>query len=285
VRKHTTFATGAAPDAMGQNSASVCRGNFMNVHQVVARNHVADSENRIHSDDIARKYGFHGALVAGVAVYGYLTYPVVHRFGERWLEHSVSNVRFLKPAYDGDKLTISLEQTADGSLSSCHNATGELLAELRTSLPETLPVAMDTACFEAPCKSRERPEMTWDAVQVMQSFQPWHWQITEDMNQTFASQVADDQSIYHEAAHPHWLLAIANLALTREYVMHAWIHVGSEIRFRRLLRVNETVEVRAVPLEKWERKGHQFVRLYVAYFRDQELTTEIFHTAIFRVAQ
>ena len=40
-----------------------------------------------------------------------------------------------------------------------------------------------------------------------------------------------------------------------------------------------------MPLEKWERKGHQFVRLYVAYHRDEILTTEIFHTAIFRVAQ
>jgi acyl dehydratase len=85
-------------------------------------------------------------------------------------------------------------------------------------------------------------------------------------------------------AHPHWLLAVANQALVREYVMPAWIHVGSEIRMHRLLKVNETVEVRAVPLEKWERKGHQFIRLYLSYTRDDELTTEIFHTAIFRVA-
>ena len=67
--------------------------------------------------------------------------------------------------------------------------------------------------------------------------------------------------------------------------MPAWIHVGSEIRFRELVRVSDTLAVNAVPLEKWERKGHQFIRLYVALKRLDVLTTEIFHTAIFRVAE
>jgi acyl dehydratase len=257
----------------------------MSEHRVVARNYVADSENRIHSDDIARRYGFHGALVAGVAVYGHLTYPLVREFGTRWLGHSVSTVRFLKPAYDGETLAISLaREDGAGHLATCRNADGVLLAELRSSMPDVLPEAMDPGVFAAPSKSRERPEMTWDTVAPLQPFEPWHWQITEDRNQTFASQVADDLPVYHEAAHPHWLLAVANQALVREYVMPAWIHVGSEIRMHRLLKVNETVEVRAVPLEKWERKGHQFIRLYLSYARDDELTTEIFHTAIFRVA-
>ena len=256
----------------------------MSEHRVIARNYVADSENRIHSDEIARKYGFHGALVAGVAVYGHPTYPLVRQFGERWLGGSVSDVRFLKPAYDGDTLTVSLGEDDAGYLSTCRNADNVLLAELRSTLPATLPSPMDVTCFASPPKSPERVEMTWETVRPLQPFNPWHWQITEDLNRTFAQQVADDLPVYHEAAHPHLLLAMANRALVREYVMPAWIHVGSEIRLRRLLKVNETVEVRAVPLEKWERKGHQFVRLYVTYTRDAELATEIFHTAIFRVA-
>ncbi|MBX3706287.1 MAG: hypothetical protein KF911_06575 [Pseudomonadales bacterium] len=257
----------------------------MSAHLVVARNYVAESENRIHSDEIAQRYGFQGALVAGVAVYGHLTWPLVHRFGTDWLARSVAKVRFLKPAYDGETLSIGIEDTADGQRTTCRNAAGALLAELDSTWPAALPAPMDPACLAGPPKPAGRPEMTWDSIETARPFTPWHWQITEDLNRTFAEQVADDQPVYHEAAHPHWLLAIANRALTREYVMPAWIHVGSEIRHRRLLRVNETVEVRAVPLEKWAHKGHQFVRVYVAYFRDDELTTEIFHTAIFRVAQ
>jgi len=256
----------------------------MSEHRVIARNYVEASENRIHSDEIARKYGFHGALVAGVAVYGHLTYPLAEQFGERWLGHSVSGVRFMKPAYDGETLTIAMAPADSGYRSTCSNAAGDLLAALQSSMPDVLPPPMDQSCFAAPCKPAERVEMTWDTVIPLQPFTPWHWQITEDMNQVFASQVADDLPVYRLAAHPHWMLAIANRALTREYMMPAWIHVGSEIRLHRLLKVNETVEVRAVPLEKWERKGHQFIKLYVAYYRDDELTTEIFHTAIFRVA-
>ena len=45
----------------------------MNEYQVIARNFSESSENRIHSDEIARKFGFRGALVPGVAVYGHLT--------------------------------------------------------------------------------------------------------------------------------------------------------------------------------------------------------------------
>jgi hypothetical protein len=49
--------------------------------------------------------------------------------------------------------------------------------------------------------------------------------------------------------------------------------------------VGDTLAVNAVPVEKWERKGHQFIRLYITYKRLDVLTTEMFHTAIFRVAE
>lgn len=255
----------------------------MGSYQVIARNYSEASENRIHSDDVARRYGFKGGLVPGVAVYGYLTHPIVERLGEAWLDRSTSEVRFHKPAYEGERLTIALEETGHGLRALCSNAEGTLLAELTTE-PGRVPDPETQSVFRAPEKSRERVEMVWDAVVERQPFAPWHWQITEDDNRTYAERVDDHQAVYRTAAHPHWLLGVANVALTREYVMPAWIHVGSQIRFRELLKVGDTVEVRAVPLEKWERKGHQFVTLYVAYQRGEDITTEIHHTAIFRVA-
>jgi len=256
----------------------------MGIRQVIARNYSEASENRIHSDDVARRYGFRGALVPGVAVYGYLTYPLVERLGESWLARSTSSVRFLKPAYEGDRLCIAATDHDGACEARCTNQDGTLLAELESE-PGTVPEAESQALFDAAAKPPERIEMTWETVVEGQPFIPWHWQITEDANRTFALRVDDDLPIYRTAAHPHWLLGIANRALTREYVMPAWIHVGSDIRFRTLLKVGDTVEVRAVPLEKWERKGHQFVKLYLAYLRDGEIATEIFHTAIFRVAE
>ena len=261
----------------------------MSIYQVVARNFSSANENKIHNDEIAKKYGFRGALVPGVAVYGHLTHPLVSGFGEQWLSHSVSSVRFLKPAYHDDRLTITPSEkeseSDDDYALQCTNTEGELLAEMHSSMPGHLPDPEDSAVFDAPCKNPERVDMTWDNTVEGQPYRPWHVQITSDTNRTYAEQIADEQELYRHLAHPHWLLGIANRALTREYVMPAWIHVASEIRMRELVRVGDTLEIRAVPLAKWERKGHQFVRLYLAYSRDEVLTTEIFHTAIFRVAE
>ena len=257
----------------------------MGAYEVVVKNYAEESENKIHSDQIAKRYGFEGALVPGAAVFGHLTRPLVERFGERWLTHSLSNVRFIKPAYDGDTLSVTLDGDEGGYHVKGINAAGTLLAEMHGSIPDELPAAEDQAVFEAPAKSPARPTMTWDTVVEGQPFAIWHFQVTDSRNRIYAEQVADDFDLYRFVAHPHWLLSTANRALTRDYVMPAWIHVGSEIRFRALVRVGDTLAVRAVPLEKWERKGHQFVRLYLTYYRDDLLTTEIFHTAIFRVAE
>ena len=47
----------------------------MTTHHVVARNFSTHSENRMHSDEMASRYGFQGALVPGVAIYGHLFKP------------------------------------------------------------------------------------------------------------------------------------------------------------------------------------------------------------------
>lgn len=257
----------------------------MGVYRVVAKNYSAATENRIHSDEVAQRLGFEGALVPGVAVFGHMTHPLVQRFGEAWLRGSESSVRFLKPAYDQRRLTITTDEDNGDHFVRCHDDADVLLAEMRSAIPDSLPPAEDQRFFDQPAKEPGRPEISWDNVQPEQPFSEWHLQITEDGNRTYCEQIDETLSVYRYAAHPHWLLGIANRALTREYVMPAWIHVGSEIRLRELVRVGDTLSIRAVPLEKWERKGHEFIKLYVAYHRDDVLTTEIFHTAIFKVAE
>ena len=54
-------------------------------YRVKARNTSSSSENVIHHDDEARRYGFAAALVPGITIYAYLTHPVVEAFGPAWL--------------------------------------------------------------------------------------------------------------------------------------------------------------------------------------------------------
>ena len=78
----------------------------MTAYQVVARNFSTSSENRMHSDEMASRYGFRGALVPGVAIYGHLVKPFVDRFGASWLGDSCLEVKLIKPSDHGDQLNI-----------------------------------------------------------------------------------------------------------------------------------------------------------------------------------
>ncbi|MCY3795750.1 MAG: hypothetical protein OXG51_15445 [Gammaproteobacteria bacterium] len=256
----------------------------MSSYEVIARNHSTAHENRIHSDEVAQEYGFKGALVPGVAVYGHLTRPLAERFGGDFLGRSIAALRLIKPAYDGDRLCIDLSGDDGQHLAECRNAEGTLLADLRVHMPGELPPSETPLPLSKRAKRRGRVEINWAAVKEGEPYPAWDWEITAAENQRFREQIADDLELYATHVHPHAILSIANQALTREFVMPTWIHTASEVRHRQALQVEDRVAVRAVPLEKWRRKGHEFVRLYIDLHRDGTLTTEIFHTAIFKVA-
>lgn len=259
----------------------------MPVHNAVARNFAEASENKIHSDDIAKRFGFTGALVPGVTVFAHLAWPLTRRFAERWLQGSWVTTRFMKPAYHSETISMTDRATGAESLTvECTNAAGVLLATLECTTEMTQPPVDPHAHLAGPSKPDDRVEIAWDTVHVDEPFATYLWQPDDTLNREYAARVDDERELFRKGVlHPHAILSQANQVLVRRFVMPAWIHTGSEMRFRRLLRVGDEVEVRAVPLEKWERKGHQFIKLYVAYAVSGEIATEIFHTAIFRVAQ
>lgn len=258
----------------------------MPVHSAVARNFAETSENKIHSDEIARRFGFTGALVPGVTVFGHLAWPLTRRFGERWLHGSRVTTRFIKPAYHEETIALTDRETGtEGLAVECTNTAGVVLATLECAI-ETTQLAVDEhAHMAGPREPDARVEITWDTVHVDEPFARYVWKPDDALNREYAARVADETEVFRQGVlHPHAILSQANQVLVRRFVMPAWIHTGSELRFRKLLRVGDEIEVRAVPLEKWERKGHQFIKLYVAYVVLDEIAAEIFHTAIFRVA-
>ena len=52
-------------------------------YRVRAFNTAAASENKIHDDTVARRFGFSGGLVPGVEVYAYMTHMAIERLGTR----------------------------------------------------------------------------------------------------------------------------------------------------------------------------------------------------------
>src|SRR5438477_6086835 len=75
-------------------------------YSLKAVNTSTDSENKIHDDATARRYGFAGGLVPGVTVYAYLTQPLAAAFGAGWLQRGTASVRFVKPVLDGEDVRV-----------------------------------------------------------------------------------------------------------------------------------------------------------------------------------
>src|SRR5205085_9225156 len=83
-------------------------------YRVKAFNTAHDSENKIHDDATARRFGFGGGLVPGVDVYGYMSHLPVMRWGRAWLERGTADCRFYKPVYDGEPAVVTVKETEDG---------------------------------------------------------------------------------------------------------------------------------------------------------------------------
>lgn len=270
----------------------------MSTHQHVATNHSLSSENRIHSDDVAQQYGYRGALIAGVQVFGHMSYPLTETLGDAWMHDAHVSVRLLKPTYHGDRLHMTMTSTDSSNFQiGCHATAGETTDEVFGSHVATLlallasprpanELATRVRPEQAPAQAPERVEITMGRIELDEPFAAQFWHSTPEENRVFAQQVGDDQSVYQDGLmHPHLVLHYANQALMARFIMPAWLHVGSEIHFHRPLQAGETIEIRCVPTEKWERKGHQFIKLYIAYLVDDEPAVEIEHTAIFNIAR
>ena len=259
-------------------------------YKVRTHNASSHSENRIHSDDVARQFGFKGALVPGVTVFAHLTRPLVERYGEAWLKHGWAEVKLIKPAYEGDLLTVETTTTASAGGAqlelTCKNEEGVELAKM-TSAPPAAGDKPDARAQIAPgAPIAQKPVVTWDLMEIGKPFPVLHWNPTQADNLQWCEDVRDDLGIYRTGntplLHPGFILRQVNMALRNRFSLPAWIHTGSRITFFDALRVGTAYEVRAIPEEKWNRKGHEFVRLYVAILGAGRVMAEVSHSAIFR---
>lgn len=256
------------------------------LYQVRTHNSSTASENRMHSDDVAQQFGFKGGLVPGVTVFAHMTQPLVARYGEAWLTYGTADVRFAKPAYEGELLSIHAADTSDGCTLTCLNEQGIELARMNATLPES-PSTPDTRNDIAPAPPlAERPEVTWDLMEIGKPFPALAWSPTREENLAWCEDTRDELPLYREGAapllHPGFILRQANHVLRTRFILPAWIHAASRITFFEALRVGPAYEVRAIPEEKWNKKGHEFVRLQVAIRCGQRTVAEVSHTAIFR---
>src|ERR1700710_7442 len=107
-------------------------------YRVSAYNTSKHSENKMHDDTVAKRYGFSGGLVPGVDVMAYMMHLPVAKWGRAFLERGLIEALFIKPVYDGELTEVSGEER-DGVLSIQVESRGERCATGSASLPGMAP--------------------------------------------------------------------------------------------------------------------------------------------------
>src|SRR6266853_3544585 len=107
-------------------------------YRVLAHNTSKQSENKIHDDAVARRFGFSGGLVPGVDVMAYMIHLPVAKWGRAFLERGLIEARFVKPVYDGEMADVTGEES-DGVLAIEVKSLGRLCAAGSASLPSSAP--------------------------------------------------------------------------------------------------------------------------------------------------
>src|SRR4029077_20671522 len=96
-------------------------------YRVSAYNTSKHSENKMHDDTVAKRYGFSGGLVPGVDVMAYMMHLPVAKWGRAFLERGWIEERFVKPVYAGEDADATGEE-GDGVLSTEVRSRGQLCA-------------------------------------------------------------------------------------------------------------------------------------------------------------
>lgn len=255
-------------------------------YSVLAYNTAQDSENKIHDDEIARRFGFGGGLVPGVDVYAYMSHLAIMRWGREWLEHGEATCRLLKPVYDGERAVASAVETADG-LDLRVESRGEVCATGTAALPGW-PEPSAGQFADAPPPPTNRPAADEAGLSPGRALAINPLPLTQAYLRQYLADVRETAPIYAEEGllHPGTILRTANWVLSHNFVMGPWIHTGSRVRHLGLAHIGDEITAKARIATNYEKKGHRFVDLDVLVLKNREVPIAIIaHTAIWRPRQ
>lgn len=260
---------------MHRDAPSACHHPGMDApvpHRFVAHV-VEEAANKIHEDDVARQFGFTGALVPGVELFARLTTPLVAAWGPEWLAGGRVEVRFRRPVYDGEELLV---EVADGRLT----ATG----------PDG-----EVRCVGSASRTGERPHLTdfeevpaaagLVADPVVGPLPSVSETVTVEQNDWYLDAVGEPLPLYRENswAQPGMLMKAVHRLLTHNVALGPWIHTASDCRFLGVARLPAVVTSHGRVTAVGQRGRNDEVRYDALVLADGEPVLHVAHTALYRL--
>jgi acyl dehydratase len=233
----------------------------LEAYRVSAYNTSKLSENKIHDDTVARRFGFSGGLVPGVDVMAYMLHLPVAKWGRAFLERGLIEVRFVKPVYDGDIAGVTGEES-DGVLSIEVESRGQLCATGRASLPASAPM-LSISDFSETAAVTDRSPVNAKSYELGKwlGTVPRAW--AGEAALEYLTDVRERDPIYASEGlgHPGLLQRVMNKVLVDNAILGPWIHVGSRMQLLTAARSGDELTARAKVTGNYEKKGHRFVEL------------------------
>jgi hypothetical protein len=242
--------------------------------QAEAYNQVPESENRIHSDEIARRHGFQGGLVPGVTVTAYLCHPAVDAWGMDWLERGRARAAVSTPLYDRKRFRVELTNASARAYDAVlTDEDGTRCATASAELPESVSAPPSMRGDPRIGEGFRRPSASREVMQELRErgmhalYVRWNKaaEITGYLRNTseMPELLRPDGGGY---ANPAFSLGLTNWALVGNVRIEAWLHLQTESQNYRPIRRDSELLVESAIANLFEKKGHEFVDLDVAAY-------------------
>ncbi len=259
------------------------------VHEIVAFNYAFESDNKIHSDETAARYGFKGGLVPGVADFAYLSHAVYEVWGDEWLNGGAMEAKFIKPIYHGDTVRAEARETgAEDRLElALLDSQGVVCAtgQAQRRAEEAHPNIDDYPHHPLPDIRPDTSPQTFPAGHQLGSLD-----YVEDSDTSAASAaemfVAALRGPDGSARwHPALCLSKANEIVKSNVALTSWIHTASRVSYFGAPENGETVSLRGAVVDTYMKRGHVMTECDLAMFANQgRPLAAIHHSAIIRLA-
>ena len=233
----------------------------LETYRVQAYNTAKQSENKMHDDTVAKRFGFSGGLVPGVDVMAYMMHMPVAKWGRAFLNRGLIDARFVKPVYDGETADVTADES-DGVLTIEVKSRGQLCATGTASLPASAP-AMSIADYKAVAAVAERKQVDASSYEIDKwlGTVPREW--AGNAATEYLADIRESDPIYAREGlgHPGLLQRVMNRVLVDNAILGPWIHVGSKMQLLSAAKAGDVITARAKVTGNYDKKGHRFVEL------------------------
>ena len=230
-------------------------------YRVSAYNTSKHSENKMHDDQVAKRYGFSGGLVPGVDVMAYMMHLPVAKWGRDFLSRGLIEARFVKPVYDGETAELTGKEEG-GVLTIEVHSRGELCATGTASLPASVPVLSIDDYKQVAAVAERKPvsAASYEQGKWLGTI-PRDW--SGDAAKDYLADIRETDPIYlrESLGHPGLLPRVMNKVLVDNAILGPWIHVGTRMQLLSAARIGDELTARAKVTGNYDKKGHRFVEL------------------------